>query len=371
MNKIIESIQAVLAKVNFLNLGNTLSPAVYIMAIGAILIIVAFLLALAVKAGSKANKMRKHLDDTVAYINATGTIDAENVEGLNGYLQAKQMPEAVKRGWSTFLEQQERYPSDYIVEGECLGQRKGNPNYKAGKGFYNVVSTIVLAVTVLLAMVGYYHAVKGIDVASVEGVKGMVLLVLPVLATFVVPFVVYVIFGAFLNLALRNQYKKTQQSFRAFQDALDTNVILFREPQDEFISENIEEINAAIEDILASKLGDSEILEIVTTPKVDDSLVISEEATTIAPVEVAPEVAAVVDEAPVATPEEVESYLIRLIHVTEDLIQDPNLDEVMLTEFAEFLDEALSSGTFDEAAQEILVACLEVCSGVYYERFAK
>ncbi len=274
MEKIIESIQSILGNLNFLNLEGTLSPAIYVLAIGAILVLITFFIALAIKSGSKANKLRKHLDDTVAYINATGTIDAENVDGLNARIQASVMPESVKRGWGAFLEQQTGYPSDYIPESEALGARKGNPNFKGGKGFYNVVSAIIILVCLLLAAIGCYDVIEGIEIASVEGIKGIVLLVLPVVATLVGPWLVYVIFGAFLNLAGKNQYKKVQQSYRAFQDALDTNVIIFREVQDEFISENIEEINAAIEDILASKLGDSEILEIVTTPKVDESLVI-------------------------------------------------------------------------------------------------
>ena len=198
----------------------------------------------------------------------------------------------------------------------------------------------------------------------------MLLLVLPVLGTLVVPWIVYVIFGAFLNLASKNEYKKVQQSFRKFQDALDTNVIIFRETQDEFISENIEEINAAIEDILASKLGDSEILEIVTTPKVDESLIVEEVPAVIAPVEVAPEVVAVVDQAP-ATPEEKEIYLLELVKLTIKVAEDPALDETTLVEFAEFLDAEVSSGAYTGEEKEIFLDCLAVCAGVYDEKFAK
>ena len=371
MEKIIESIQAIMAKVDFLELGGTLSPAVYILALGAILVIITFFIALAIKSGSKANKLRKHLDDTVAYLNATGTVDAENVEGLNAYIQANQMPVSVKRGWGVFLDQQNGYPSDYITENDCLGARKGNPNYKAGKGFYKVVGSIVILACILLSAISCYDVVKGIDVASVEGIKGIVLLVLPVLGTLVVPWIVYVIFGAFLNLAGKNEYKKVQQSFRKFQDALDTNVIIFRETQDEFISENIEEINAAIEDILASKLGDSEILEIVTTPRVDDSLVIEEEAPVIAPVVVEPEVVADIAEAPLTEEEERGLYLLELVKLTEKVALDDNLDELTLTEFAEFLDKELNSGNYSEVETEIFYDCLMVCAGVYDEKFAK
>ena len=371
MEKIIESIQSIMGKIDFLNLGGTLSPAVYILAIGAILVILTFFIALAIKSGSKANKLRKHLDDTVAYLNANGTVDAENVDGLNARIQAKVMPVAVARGWGAFLEQQTGYPSDYISENDVLGARKGNPNYKGGKGFYKVVSSIIILACILLSAVSCYDVVKGIDVASVEGIKGIVLLVLPVLGTLVVPWIVYVIFGAFLNLAGKNEYKKVQQSFRKFQDALDTNVIIVRETQDEFISENIEEINAAIEDILASKLGDSEILEIVTTPKVDESLVIEEEAPVIEPVVVEEEVAAVVDQAPATPEEERAMHLLELVNLTVRVAEDPALDEITLVEFAEYLDSQITSGNYTPEEEELFADCLAVCAGVYDDKFNK
>lgn len=371
MNKIIESIQAVMDKVDFLELGGTLSPAVYILALGAILVILTFFIALAIKSGSKANKLRKHLDDTVAYLEANGTVDAENVDGLNSYIQAKEMPLSVKRGWGNFLDQQTGYPSDYIAETDCLGARKGNPNYKSGKGFYKVVGSIVILACILLSAISCYDVVKGIEVASVEGIKGIVLLVLPVLGTLVVPWIVYVIFGAFLNLAGKNEYKKVQQSFRKFQDALDTNVIIFRETQDEFISENIEEINSAIEDILASKLGDSEILEIVTTPRVDESLIIEEETPVIEPVVAQPEAVATVDEAPISPEEERELYLVQLVNLTIKVAEDPALDETTLVEFAEYLDGEVTSGNYSDEEKDIFLDCLAVCAGIYDEKFAK
>lgn len=371
MEKIIESIQSVMNKIDFLKLGGTLSPAVYILALGAVLVVVTFLIALAIKSGSKANKFRKHLDDTVAYLNANGTVDAENINGLNARIQAKEMPVSVARGWGAFLEQQTGYPSDYITENDVIGARKGSPKYNGGKVFYKLVGSIVILVCLLLSAIGCYDVVKGIDVASAEGVKGMVLLVLPVLATLVVPWIVYVILGACLNLAGKKQYKKVQQSFRKFQDALDTNVIIFRETQDEFISENIEEINAAIEDILASKLGDSEILEIVTTPKVDESLVIPEEAPVIEPVEVEDEVAAVVDEAPATPEEERGQRLIELLNLTIKAGNDPALTEETLVGFAEYLDSQVNSGEYTESEKEIFEDCLAVCAGVYDEKFGK
>ena len=372
MEKIIEMVQSFMGKVDFLELGSTLSPAVYILAAGAILIIVGFFISLGVKSGSKANKFRKHLDDTVAFVNANGTIDAENVDQLNARIQDSRMPLSVAKGWGAFLEQQTGYPSDYITESEALGARKGNCKYKAGKGFFKVWSSIVILLCIAVSAICCYDVVAGIDVASVKGIQAIVLLVLPVLGTLVVPWLVYVIFGAFLACAGKKQYKKVQQSFRKFQDALDTNVIIFRETQDEFISENIEEINAAIEDILASKLGDSEILEIVTTPKIDESLIVEEApAPVVAPVEVVEEVAADVAVAP-ETPEEARGlHLLELVNLTVRVAEDPALDEQTLAEFATYLDEQITSGIYSPEEEDIFADCLAVCAGVYFDKFEK
>lgn len=374
MEKIIDSIQAVLAKVDFLNLGGLLSPAIYILAIGAILVLITFFIALAIKAGSKANKLRKHLDDTVAYVEATGTIDADNVEGLKQRIQDKIVPDSIVRGWGRFLEQQTGYPSNYMSESECLGAKKGNPNYKSGKAFFNVVSALIIIACIALTVIGCYGDVFSIDVKTVEGVKDLILLVLPVLATLVGPLLVYVIFGAFLNLAGTNEGKKLEQSFKKFTNTLDTYVIIFREPQDEFISENIEEINSAIEEILASKLGDSDILEIITTPKVEEDKIVEEETVEIAPVEVEEEVVAVVDEVEedlVAVFDNQEGFeKLREItgRVANDAINGIATDQE-LAEVGLFMKDQLESGRYSDEAVKVFGECYDVCAGVYLEYF--
>lgn len=362
---------------DFLNLGESLSPAVYIMALGAIVVLVAFFIALGIKAGSKVNKFRKHLDDTTAYVNAGEDIDETNVEGLNARIQDARMPRSVAKGWGNFLDQQVGYPSDYIAEKEVVGDSK-SCNFKAGKCFYHLISWIVILVCIGLAAICHLGIIEATDWSKAQSVADGVKFVLPVLGMVVIPLIVYVIFSAFLGLAGRNQYKKTVKSFRKFQDAIDGKVVIFREPQDEFIAENIDEINSAIDEILANKLGDSEIIDIVTTPAIAEENVVEEVEEIEAPAveepivkaEVAAEVAPA--PAPVITEEERQSQFVELVKIVDRLSKDRFATEQDVIDLAVYLDEVKESGLYNGAEeQEILDICLNALTGIYDERYAK
>ncbi len=366
---------------DFLNLGAELSPAVYIMAIGAILVLVAFFIALGIKSGSKVNKFRKHLDDTVAYVNAGEDIDETNVEGLNARIQDARMPRSVAKGWGNFLDQQVGYPSDYIAEKDVVGDRK-SCSFKAGKCFYHLISWIVILVCAGLAAICHLDIIEATDWSTAQSVADGVKFVLPVLGMVVVPLIVYVIFSAFLGLAARNQYKKTVKSFRKFQDAIDGKVVIFREPQDEFIAENIDEINSAIDEILANKLGDSEIIDIVTTPAISEENVVEEveeipeaPAPVVEEPTVKAEVAAEVAPAPAPAPmteEERQSQFVELVRIVDRLSKDPAATEQDVIDLAVYLDEVKESGLYNGAEeQEILDICLNALTGIYDERYAK
>lgn len=362
---------------DFLNLGAELSPAVYIMALGAIVVLVAFFIALGIKAGSKVNKFRKHLDNTTAYVNAGEDIDETNVEGLNARIQDARMPRSVAKGWGNFLDQQVGYPSDYIAEKEVVGDSK-SCNFKAGKCFYHLISWIVILVCIGLAAICHLDIIEATDWSKAQSVADGVKFVLPVLGMVVIPLIVYVIFSAFLGLAGRNQYKKTVKSFRKFQDAIDGKVVIFREPQDEFIAENIDEINSAIDEILANKLGDSEIIDIVTTPAIAEENVVEEVEEIEAPAveepivkaEVAAEVAPA--PAPVITEEERQSQFVELVKIVDRLSKDRFATEQDVIDLAVYLDEVKESGLYNGAEeQEILDICLNALTGIYDERYAK
>ncbi|MFA5450250.1 MAG: hypothetical protein WC292_07440, partial [Clostridia bacterium] len=231
-------------KIDFLNVG-AYSPAFYIAVGGIVLVVLAFLIALIAKGNGKSVKFRKYLDDTTEYIQTLGTIDEDNV----GYFNARlpQMPFAVTKGWGNFLEQQTGYPSDYISEREVLGDRKANVKRAAGRGFFKFVSAVVILLGIALAAI----SCKDMFAANAENIT---LIVLAVAGAVCGPLLVYIILLAILNAGYRSQLKKQSAAFHRFLDALDERVLLYREEEDEFVSENIEEINATIEEILANKL---------------------------------------------------------------------------------------------------------------------
>lgn len=359
--------------IDFLNIG-AYSPAVYIALGGIAVVLLAFFVALIAKGASKTVKFRKYLEDTTAYINALQTVDEENVDLLNARIQ--KMPVSVVKGWSNFLDQQTGYPSDYITEKDLLADRDANPPHKGGKGFYKLASAIVILIGIALAAISCKDMFVGITADKV------MLIALAIGGALCGPLLVYIILLAILNGGYRAQLKKTVAAFRAFQDAVDNTVVLFREEQDEFISENIEEINATIEEILANKLDNKELIEIVTTPKVDEALAMPEEEPVAepAPVEVpAPaEVAEPVPAKPapaeeiVATDAKSEEVrrgerLLLLVSVADRASRDKSITSDQLVELAEVLYEAKNSGTYNsQDEQAIFDDCLRILSSAYY-----
>ncbi|NLT19340.1 MAG: hypothetical protein GXY10_08120, partial [Clostridiales bacterium] len=267
----LDSVRSILVNdLDFLGLGEGMAPAIYIIALCTVLILVGFIIALIVAGAGKMSKFKQNLDDTTAFVNANGIVDEENVGGV--YQRIKTMPRSVNEGWGHFMEQQAGKPSDYISEKEVLGARKDNPSYAAGSKFFKVFSSIIILLGIIAAAIGCVDALYNIADDSTAFVK----FALPVIGTMAAPWLIYVLLNAILSGVNKGKFNKLRASFISFQDALDSNVIIFNEEQDEFITENIEEINAAIEDILANKLTDSEILEIVTTPKIDERYVVEE-----------------------------------------------------------------------------------------------
>ena len=207
---------------------------------------------------------------------------------------------------------------------------------------------------------------------------GVCKLILPALFCLVVPLGVTLVVAAVikgLNSSLR---KKTIAAFRKFTETLDANVVIFREPENEFIAENIEEINAAIDDIIAGKLGDSEILEIVTPPVVPEENVV-EEAPAPEPL---PVEEAAADEAPAEeekpqtmTAEERErlSALLQLVRICDAASRDPDITEEQLEEIAVYLVNTKENPQYDfqPIEEEYLMRCYFILQARYFEMIGR
>lgn len=370
--------QFLIETADFANVGPHASPALFVIVVSAALIILCGFIALAFRASSKGNKFRKHLEDTTAYLEATGEIDVDNVEGLNEKIQDKNMPNTVKRGWGNFLEQQTGYPSDYIFESETFGDKKSNTDFKGGNGFITGMGVLISLIAAAVGCVGYWDRVANTDLKAMgdDFILGVCKLILPVLFCLVVPLGVTLVVAAVikgLNSSLR---KKTIAAFRKFTETLDANVVIFREPENEFIAENIEEINAAIDDIIAGKLGDSEILEIVTPPAVSEENAV-EEAPAPEPL---PVEEAAADEAPEEKPqtltaEERErlSALLQLVRICDAASRDPDITEEQLEEIAVYLVDTKENPqyNFQPVEEEYLMRCYFILQARYFEMIGR
>ncbi len=372
--------QFLIETADFAKVGPHASPALFVIVVSAALIIVCGLIALGFRASSKGNKIKKHLEDTTAYLEATGEIDVDNVEGLNEKIQDKNMPNTVKRGWGNFLEQQTGYPSDYISEAETFGDKKTNSDFKGGNGFVTGMGVLISLIAAAVGAVGYWDRVANTNLEDLgnDFILGVCQMILPFLFCLVVPLGVTLVVGAVikgLNSSLR---KKTIAAFRKFTETLDANVVIFREPENEFIAENIEEINAAIDDIIAGKLGDSEIMEIVTPPAVPEESVV-EEAPAPAPLPVeeaaAAEEPAPAEEAPTLTPEAKARLdaLLQLVRICDSASMDPNITIEQLEEIAIYLDNTKDDPRYDFQPVEIeyLMRCYFILQARYFEMIGR
>lgn len=372
--------QFLIETADFAKVGPHASPALFVIVVSAALIIVCGLIALGFRASSKGNKIKKHLEDTTAYLEATGEIDVDNVEGLNEKIQDKNMPNTVKRGWGNFLEQQTGYPSDYISEAETFGDKKTNSDFKGGNGFVTGMGVLISLIAAAVGAVGYWDRVANTNLEDLgnDFILGVCQMILPFLFCLVVPLGVTLVVGAVikgLNSSLR---KKTIAAFRKFTETLDANVVIFREPENEFIAENIEEINAAIDDIIAGKLGDSEIMEIVTPPAVPEESVV-EEAPAPAPLPVeeaaAAEEPAPAEEAPTLTPEAKARLdaLLQLVRICDSASMDPNITIEQLEEIAVYLDNTKDDPRYDFQPVEIeyLMRCYFILQARYFEMIGR
>lgn len=371
-------------KVDFLKVNNY-SPALYIAAAGVVGVLLVFFIALIAKGNSKSKKYGNLLQDAKAYTNKLQVVDESNVDQL--YSKIKVMPRAINTGWAAFISQQTGYPSDYITDKECLDARKNNLSFSTGRGFFVAASVIIFCLSAILSAISCLDIIN----SGISALPNATLLSITILATVAAPIIAFVILLAILNGSYKRSYRKLAAAFIGFQDALDNAVIIFREEQDEFVSENIEEINSVIEEIVANKLNNTEVIELITTPRLDaedlpaDPAPVAEAAPVaeVAPVQAEPAVAAA--QKPVAKPakpakavkteapdtQEVVAavspqenkwlFLLELVKVTKSAISDPASTAQTINELAEMLYTTMVGGDYDDPdAQEIFATCLNL-----------
>lgn len=370
---------------------------------GAAAVAVFFLLSLIFAAASSNNKFKKKLVGITEFIGSGDQITEENVEGLHDRFE-KDMPESVKKNWGCFLEQRDGYPSDYITQRDTFENIKPA---KAPKAFFGLFSALVIVFTIWLT----YFICKGASLSTIklEDFTDNLLLLASIIAAFCAPLIVYVILRLILNAVCSSQLKKTKKAFAEFQKALDEKVLVYSEPADEFITDNIYEINAEIEEILANKLNKREIIEIVSVPKIEEKAPVAVEEPVAAEAPVAAEKPVIAEEpvvavpagkvytekvyaeveklaedepfipeeplaevaaaeAPAETEEEKISQITSLVYIIESLSKDPDTTGEDVKQVADILFAELQKPGRDEIDVQVIIECFQYLQDIspYY-----
>ncbi len=348
---------------------------VFLALLGVIAVVVFFAVGALVSIKSKTKADTLVFRATTAYINESGEIGAEQVEELNYYL--KDLPEPVSRGWGNFLEQKVSYPSDYISEEEVFSSKRHASNYRFGKTLYAVLAAVGALIIIFLAsVVSARHNTMG---SFDKGVA--VTLVFQILSVIIAPLIIYIVLYAALAAIYRAQVKQCVAAYREFASALDGAVTIFRETKsdEEFLKENVEVINEEIEKIIASKIQQNEIIDLVTTPRIGEEEAASAVVEEIPEIEEEP-VEAVEEDTPEELPapeetadeeqmtkEEEQSQLIALVSIVDNAIADVRgTTKEDLEELALLIFNAKQSGFEDPKDQEVLDECLHKLSDLYY-----
>lgn len=329
----------------------------------AVLVLVIFLLSLAMSKGSRTKELTKRLKHVTGYLRRTDEISVENAPDL--YREIKSLPEEVRNGWGNFMESEAGYPSEYISEPEVLKERSYQTKSRAGRVFYHLFAWIVVLLGVGIAAVTAKYGMIPADGAFTKS-ETVTDVLIYVLSAIYIPLIAYAVFAVVLESVYKKQSKEAMRSFRAFKDALDEKVSIFREEpeeRNEFYKENEEEINNAIEEIVANKIGQTEIMEIVTVPRVSVESIAAEETRTPYVVEepavVVPQVAEEAKAEAAATDDADTSQLEVLKGLVRNALNDPDATEEELEDLQHYIMQAKIAGFKKPEDQEVLADCID------------
>ena len=311
---------------------------------GGIVILVLFFIALAISAGCKITRYRKQLISSTKFLNDQEPVDENNVDKI--YAEIAKHPERVQKGWQCFMDQRIGYPSDYITEKEVLSAREFS-----GKGAFAKVFLVLLGAVVwaLVAVAGFMSVTVSSDnimsaIVSLEFV--------------IIPIAVYIISILLLDIAFNRKIRRLQMGFMSFCEMLDSKVIVSDKDEREFVSDNLEEINKRVEELIASRIDNEEVIEVITAPKVEEieeSDEIEEEIASVQepeepyveeePYEEVPQPRIIAE----MTADERENYFKLLINLVETAINDERCDDDDYAMIAAAInDESISSGAVND-----------------------
>ncbi|MBR1747519.1 MAG: hypothetical protein IJ735_04835 [Clostridia bacterium] len=326
-------------------------------AIGAILVVIAFLIAWAISAGSKMKSLRKRILSAIKRLNEVERIDEGNVDLV--YAELKNLPEGVTKGWGNFMAQRNDYPSNFISKAESLGENKYSGKNTAGKVFFAVVSAIVWALVAVTA--SFICQDADFAVQAFEDT-----LVASILCAVLIPVAVFVIFWFVLVAIYNAQRKRVELNFSSFLDLLDEKVLIAPIEEEPYRQDDLEDVAKQVDELTDGRMED-EGEETLTMPEPVEEEVV-EEPVEEEPVEEAPveEEAPAEEEPAPLTREEEERYLSILNVVVDEAIADPTTTKEDMEEIAVLIATAKEEGFREEEDQAILEECLYKLADVYF-----
>lgn len=360
MDKMIETVKGLLDKVTFLP-NYELKLAI----IGGIVIFLVFLIALLVASGSKINTLRKRLLSSTMAIGAVQMVSEENVEIV--YKELERLPEPVSKGWSCFMDQRFGYPSDYIPAKDVLSNRI----YK-GK---NTVGLVMLNLFTLIVLCFGAFIVTGLCASDIQsvGLKDFTndfVLISSIISTILIPILVWFVSYLLLSLRYNRQLKRLEMTYSSFQDILDDKVVIYASEEEAFVSENLDEIKKKVDELVAGRMDNIEIVDVISSPKVEDiEEIVSEKEPEVEVIEtpIAEEVVAAATVVAPMTKEEERRYLEILLVVVDNAIADKETTPLDLESIAMLILTAKNEGFNNVADQKILDTCLEKIANLYFE----
>ncbi len=258
--------------------ADTLNKQYLALALAAVAVIaVVFIVAVIISLFGKSKKLVKRFDEVGMYIDSEGgSIDESKLDGLYSFIQ--QLPQPVVDGWGNFLGQQLGYPSDYISDSNVLADPAFSGKKNSSSMFFSILSVIVIAAFAYLGST-ICPALTD-DVLSTQGI--IINTMFDLISVIAFPIIAYAVGLAFLSLIHTLQTKKLTKAYKNMKDALDDGVTVTSENLDEteedgedkpYIPgkpEKIDVLDEEVEKIIASKIEQNELIEIVTTPRMQE-----------------------------------------------------------------------------------------------------
>ena len=316
---------------------------------GGIVILLLFFIALAISAGSKITSYRRQLIASTKFLHEQEPVDENNVDKI--YDEIAKHPEEVQKGWQCFMDQRIGYPSDYIVGKEVLSTREFSGKTTFSKVFLILFGAIVWA---LVAVAGFMC-----DLPDANTIMSAIVS----LEFVIIPIAVYVISILLLDIAFSRKIKRLEMTFMSFCEMLDSKVVVSDKDEREFVSDNLEEINRRVEELIASRLEDEEVIEVITAPKVEE--IEEEDIPDFIEPDYEEEPSYEEPEAPQPrlisemTQDERENYFKLLINLVERAINDENCDEDDYAMIAAAInEESIASGAVNDPED---MAIFEIC----------